>query len=132
MNHPGKYVVSRNIPASLNGVPHHNACDAIERLVPNTFPVHVAIHRVKKITGPTNAYVQPHTHDVPEINILLGDDGQLEYEFQLGDEVLTVESPASVWIPAGTKHAATVRRGSGYFVCVILDGTEAICHDDCR
>ncbi|QBD79801.1 hypothetical protein EPA93_29005 [Ktedonosporobacter rubrisoli] len=80
----------------------------------------MAIHRVSDAQPDGEKYTQAHTHDVDEINILIGDEGGLKYEIQLGDERFEVESNTSIYIPAGTPHAANVLSGSGYFVVLRL------------
>ncbi|WP_315821355.1 cupin domain-containing protein [Paraflavitalea speifideaquila] len=65
-------------------------------------------------------YTKPHTHnDFDEINILIGD--SLRYLIQLGEETYEMEGNHSIWIPAGTLHAANVIQGSGYFVAIRLE-----------
>ena len=107
----------------LGDVPFHSGFEFIERLAPDNFPQHLAVHRVDAATE-GERYVEPHQHEVPEINLILADPGQeLEYRFGVGDETYVVEAPAAVWVPPNTAHTAEVVKGSGYFVCVILAST---------
>ncbi|XOF34456.1 MAG: hypothetical protein ACL93V_03940 [Candidatus Electrothrix sp. YB6] len=116
-------LIYRNVLAPLSSVPFHSDCSCIERAVAEEFPVHLAIHRITKAQGLPQKYVELHEHNAPEINILIGDEGEMEYQFQLEDEIYHVRSPASIWIPSELKHAANLIKGSGTYVCVILSGT---------
>jgi hypothetical protein len=108
-------------PAPLSSVPHHQGVACIERFFSETFPLHLAIHRVvDALPDQERKYTDAHTHDVDEINIIIGDEDGLEYEIQLGDERFQVRSNASVYIPAGLPHSANVCSGSGYFVALRL------------
>jgi len=117
-----KYIFSsENSP--LNSIPFHDNTNEIERYFSKDFPMHLAIHKIKKATNKKRTYVESHTHEKPEINILLGN---LKYKITLGDEEYIVKSPANIWIPAGLAHSATVTEGEGYYICIILeDGYKA-------
>ena len=112
------------VPESLADLADHLDCPAIERFVLNGFPFHVAIHIVSALDRPPERYSLPHVHEVPEVNLILGDPGALEYEIGLGQESHTVRSPAGVWIPAGVLHMANLKKGSGFFVCLIFRGAD--------
>lgn len=113
-------LIYHNDPSPLSSVPFHRDVACIERLFPQGFPVHLAIHRVVGAQADIGAYTQAHIHDVDEINILIGDEGGLEYEIQLGEELFCVRSNASIYIPGGMVHAANVLSGSGYFIALRL------------
>ncbi len=99
----------------MSTIPFHKDVPCIKRYCPGNFPVHVAVHVV---TGANNVeeYCAPHSHDTHELNILVGEEGKLEYSVRLGDEMYTVCSNSSIWIPAGLMHATNVIRGSGYLI----------------
>ena len=50
----------------------------------------MAIHKVTAADGIPCEYTEPHTHNVDEINILVGDEGELEYAIQLGEEIFCI------------------------------------------
>ncbi len=113
---------SKNSP--LNSVPFHENSIDIERYFSKNFPVHLAIHEIKKAPKKDRNYVKSHNHKKPEINILLGN---LKYKIILEDEEYIVQSPANIWIPAGLNHSATLIEGEGHYICIILnDKYEAI------
>src|SRR5690348_9154494 len=111
-------LIHKSVPTPLSTVAFHHDVPCINRLFASGFPMHLAVHRVSSVETPPPAYTEPHTHDVAEINIILGDEGGLEYEIQLGDEVFTVASNANIYIPAGMVHSANVLRGEGYFIAI--------------
>ncbi len=129
MEEVDRYIVSKNIPQDLDKVPHHQISEHIQRYIPENFPLHVAIHKISNSESNPDKYVKAHSHNAPEINILLGEGGELEYEFQLGGEVKMIKSPATIWIPSGLMHAANVRSGTGYFICVILSDSKSLFSD---
>ena len=124
MTNKYKHLIRRNEVSPLGSVPFHQEISCIERLVATDFPFHLAIHRVRDARDLPRRYVSPHKHNVPEINVLIGNERDLRYRVQLGDEFYEVESPASIWIPVGLEHAATVIEGSGYYLCLILTDTK--------
>jgi len=117
----GKYShlihVGKNQP--LDTIPFHNDIRSIDRIAWERFPVHLAVHHINGIDRMPERYVEAHTHEEPEVNIIMSD-GELVYEIGLGDETYTVTAPAAIWIPPGLSHSANVIRGSGYFACMIL------------
>lgn len=123
----GRYasLISTNVREPLSAIAFHADAQGIERRVPRGLPVHIAIHTIAEASRP-DSYIAPHKHDVPELNLLIGEPGALVYEITLGDETYQVSSPASIWIPAGLEHSANAREGAGHFVCVILAPTEAV------
>ena len=115
-------LIHQNVPTPLSSVAFHEDVPCIERFFSDTFPMHLAIHKVTDAKG-VDPYTEPHHHDVPEINIIIGEEeGALEYAIQLGEETFRVESNSTVWIPAGMTHASNVIRGSGYFIAIRLNG----------
>ncbi len=126
MNRRDQYqkLIHHNVPSPLSSIAHHHDVDCIERFFADTYPLHLAIH---KVTSAANVarYTELHCHDVPEINIVVGDErDELTYEIQLEDETFCVAANSTVWIPAGMMHAANVLSGSGYFIAIRLNGFE--------
>ena len=110
------------IPAELGCLPDHKAIDCIQRMIPEGFPVHLAIHQVSLGEGRNRTiYSAPHTHqEWDEVNVLLSN-STLTYAITIGDEVSEVAAPATIWIPAGVAHAANVISGEGFFICLRID-----------
>ena len=122
MNTYAQCIVENQVQ-SVSTIPFHLDVPGVQRWTAPGFPLHVAIHQVTQVQDLPNDLVQPHQHAVPELNILMSPTNNLEYNIQLGDEQYLVQAPCTIWVPAGVMHAANVVRGSGYFVCVILDST---------
>ena len=116
-------LIFRHVRIPLSSVPFHKDIAFIERFFCNEFPMHLAIHKVTDAERMPDDYTQPHVHDVHEINILVGNEGELDYAIQLGEEIFHVQSNASIWIPAGLQHASNAIRGSGYFIAIQLNDT---------
>lgn len=115
-------LIHQNVPSPLSSVAHHHDVACIERFFSDTFPLHLAIHKVTEGED-VEPYTEPHSHDIPEINIIIGDEeGALEFAIQLGEETFCVSSNSTIWIPAGLTHASNVIRGSGYFIAIRLNG----------
>ena len=105
-----------NSPLDL--IPFHSNMDDIKRYFSGDFPIHLAIHEVKKAIKKKRNYVKLHNHKKPEINILTGN---LKYKVILENEKYLVQAPANIWIPAGLNHSANLIEGEGYYICIILD-----------
>lgn len=112
--------IQKLVPESLGAVSCHSHVDWIERLVAKNFPVHLSVHHISDAKEMPLDYVQSHHHSYPELNIIISDDNSLQFKVELGDDVHYVESPSSIWIPAGMDHSTVAISGSGYFVCMIL------------
>lgn len=104
----------------LDGILFHSNCEWITRLAPTGFPLQVAVHAIGPMDGQPLPYVELHTHDTPEVNILMSTQGDLTYLYRSNSEEFTLKAPACVWIPPRVPHAAHVISGSGIFVCLIL------------
>jgi hypothetical protein len=79
-------------------------------ITPDMFPgVHlrVAGMDVSKAVGAPHA--DPHVHDCPEIYFCPAENrGAVVVEIQMDDEIFSLESPFTVFIPPGTKHCFKV------------------------
>lgn len=82
---------------------------------------HIAIHQFSDVAPASRAYCDLHVHDCDEINVF-HTTSALRVAVRLGEETLEVDAPASVFIPAGTPHAANVTSGSGFMVTILMDG----------
>ncbi len=116
--------IKKGINEPLSKVPFHRNAPIkrlsmlSKKLIPKS-STHIAVHFVnskKKI--PEYSVLHKHSHD--EINLILSERGKITYEIQLEDEVYTVTSPSTVFIPKGVRHTARVISGKGIFVCIIL------------
>jgi mannose-6-phosphate isomerase-like protein (cupin superfamily) len=89
------------------------------KLIPES-DTHIAVHFVSENGEKISEYSDLHKHDVDEINLILSENGKLEYEIQFEDEIYKVSSPSTIFIPKGVRHRAKVLSGNGIFVCIIL------------
>src|SRR6185503_17760248 len=77
----------------------------------------IVTHVISDLPKRIPPYCELHWHDFDEINLIISD-SNLKYKIQLEDEVYEVESPCTVYIPSGTRHAAEVISGRGVFVAI--------------
>lgn len=111
----------------LEGVPFHSEGPltrwllASEAMAPGA-GVFIALHEFSGVEPARRDYCRPHRHDHDEINVF-HTTSHLEVEVDLDGETFVLEAPATVLIPAGVRHAANVRSGSGFMVAILLDGT---------
>lgn len=120
------HLIYTNTEKSLDSIPHHEQVLSILRLAPQNFPFHTAIHCISQAAELEQRYVELHQHEVPEINIFIPGSADFCFEVQLGDETHFITEHSSIWIPPGLKHAANIRVGQGYFICLILAPTEQV------
>jgi uncharacterized protein YjlB len=110
----------------LQGVPFHSEGPltrwllASEDMAPGS-GVFIALHEFSGVETARRDYCRPHRHDHDEINVF-HTTSHLEVEVDLDGETVLLEAPATVLIPAGVRHAANVRSGSGFMVAILLDG----------
>jgi len=120
-----KELIFKNENSPLSSIPFHDDVSCIERFFSKLFPLHLAIHKVTDADGLIEDYTEPHIHeDEDELNIIIGEEGMLEYKIQLGEQEYTVSSNSSVWVPAGVKHSANVLHGNGYFITIRMEPTK--------
>lgn len=93
----------------------------LRRLEATGAPTHVVVHHIDdEAAAEARDYCDVHAHPFAELNLVLGDPGELTFAIVLGDEVIEAVSPTTVWIPAGVPHSANLRSGRGTFVVVYL------------
>jgi len=67
-----------------------------------------------------------HCHEVPEVYLIIGEEGAITAEVALEDETYEVSSPACIYIPAGVNHSIrpvhAVEGKSAGFIPVVLGG----------
>ncbi|MFH1506523.1 MAG: hypothetical protein ABIE94_06075 [archaeon] len=107
--------------SSLDSVPFHKNMEGITRLSVADFPFHLAVHKIDISASSLRDYVQPHSHEVPEINLILADKQTLVYRIMIGGEEYVVPSPAVIWIPENVPHSANILEGSGHYVCILFE-----------
>jgi mannose-6-phosphate isomerase-like protein (cupin superfamily) len=118
-----KYI-KRGVAKSLSNIPFHSKAPIKrismlnKKIIPES-DMHVAVHFVDSKKDMPN-YSELHKHNKDEINLILSDTGNLKYEVQLEDEVDTVSSQSTVFIPKDVRHRARAISGKGIFVCIIL------------
>lgn len=115
-----EHLIIENKREKLSTVAFHNDVSCIDRYFAEGFPFHLAIHKVSKAEN-VKKYTELHTHDVDELNIIICEDGEMEYLIQLGDEEYHLKSNTSIWIPKGLPHSANVILGSGYYIAMRLN-----------
>lgn len=79
----------------------------------------VGVQEVKQVPRNFKPFIEPHKH---QINQFYGIIGELSIEVTLDDERHEVNSPASIFIPAGLSHTFRPLKGSGYVVVVLRTG----------
>ncbi|MEK6303215.1 MAG: LeuA family protein [Acidobacteriota bacterium] len=80
---------------------------------------------IPQINEPFSSHIDPHVHTVDSLFMFLGYEPGLtglSVEVSLGDVVKQLRSPASVFIPAGTKHTYRILQGRGIFINHVLAG----------
>jgi 2-isopropylmalate synthase len=83
------------------------------------------VRHVPHVDTPPASHVDSHRHQVDSLFLFLGtreDLTGLKVEVSLEGKVQQVESPASVFIPAGVEHSYRILEGSGLFVNHVLKG----------
>jgi uncharacterized RmlC-like cupin family protein len=116
--------IKKGISEALSCVPFHSKAPIkrISMLSKTLIPqanLHIAVHFVDTNGKSIPKYSKMHKHNYDEINLILSEKDKLVYEIQLEDEIYTVSSPATVFIPKNIKHTAKVLSGAGLFVCII-------------
>ncbi|SHO44479.1 cupin domain-containing protein [Anaerocolumna xylanovorans] len=109
-----------NEEAPLSGVLLHNDIPCITRYFEASFPVYTAIHKVSKADHP-ETYTQMHSHEEEEINILISEDKDFQYEVRIEDETFIVSANSSIFIPSNALHSTNVINGSGYYIAIRLN-----------
>jgi hypothetical protein len=83
---------------------------------------HIAIHQFSNVETARRDYCEVHIHEYDEINVFYATASGLHVAVQLDGETIQVDAPATVYIPAGTPHAANVISGTGFMVAILMDG----------
>lgn len=96
-----------------------------ERLIADCRQYCIA-REIPALSEPAPAHVDLHAHTVDSLFLFLGHEPGLKglrVEVQLGEVVKELDSPASVFIPAGVPHTYRILMGSGVFINHVLAGS---------
>lgn len=118
-------------PVETGQVQHHDM-DAIKKLGVARKYLDQSLYEkantriiIRKLDGNNEnqeKYMNPHSHDVSQIYLVIGEPGELVFEIHLDDETYTVESPGTIFIPAGVQHWEKYLHGKGYLATVLAKG----------
>jgi hypothetical protein len=127
--------VISGVPELLSEVPGHVDAEGIERLafpcrsgIEQQSPLRIAVHYVCAEPGSSSDWIQiePETHPLDEINLLLPSrGGRLSYRYEIDGEVLDLDGPCAVVIHGGMPHRMRLESGSGLFVCLRLQTVQS-------
>lgn len=84
--------------------------------------VYTIVRVVENVDNPEQ-HIEDHEHPVDSLWLFEGDKPDLtglKVEVKLGDKKFTLDSPASVYIPAGITHNYRFIRGSGRYTNIVL------------
>ncbi len=84
--------------------------------------MYVIVREVKNVRNPPMR-IDLHKHSVDNVMMFLGDKPGLKglvAEVSIGDRKHIVDSPASIYVPAGISHTYRFVEGSGKYVNVVL------------
>lgn len=80
-------------------------------------PVEVAGGEISELVGRPVAAV--HTHDVPEVYLLLSPEkGGAEIEIEVDGSLFVATSPAAFYVPAGARHRFVTKRAERGSYCL--------------
>ena len=102
-----EYVVT-DLPKFLEVTGHHNPSPFW--IIPEMFPgIHIRIAGMDVSKAVGTPHADPHVHENPEIYLCPSESkGEVTVEIQMDDEVFSIESPFTVFIPSGVKHCFKV------------------------
>jgi len=84
-------------------------------------PIRIVARQIKVVPSDYEPHMELVTHDVDTLYLFVSEEeGGLEAEVALGDEVYQVTSPMTVLLPKDVPHRYVPKKGHG-FVFVILD-----------
>lgn len=125
---PQKIITTKGITQMK--FPFHQDIPFLRKIFANSeiFPecgVHIAVYFVKDAENVNSHYSKPHSHDVDEINLVLGleNNDNLVYQIKIEDKEYEIKSPQSIYIQKGMMHSAKAISGSGFFICIVLKGS---------
>jgi 2-isopropylmalate synthase len=89
-----------------------------ERFVPDCRQ-YCIVRRIPHLSDYGAGHVDMHSHTVDSLFLFIGDQPDMTglcVEVELASERFVLESPASVFIPAGMGHSYRILAGAGYFI----------------
>lgn len=92
------------------------------RVAPRT-SLYTILREVHEVVGNKHSHVDFHSHNCDSAFLFIGNGKNLNglvCDVGLGDENFMIESPASVFIPAGLDHSYRLISGSGYYINIVL------------
>lgn len=95
-----------------------------DRVVPDCRQ-YCIVRNIPEVASTPPAHVDEHRHVCDSLFLFVGNGKGLEglkVEVSLGEEVFNLESPSSVFIPAGFFHSYRIISGSGLFINHVLRG----------
>jgi mannose-6-phosphate isomerase-like protein (cupin superfamily) len=125
-------LIKKGVFSPLGNVPFHKDAPLKRLLMQDhgTFPdlsetspgasYRIAVHVIDVLPQNVPEYVDSHSHDCDEINLILSEKGKLVYYVVLGDEEYTVTSPATIYIPKEVRHKIWAKEGQGTFIAIIM------------
>lgn len=124
-----KGVIIPGLEEPLSAIEDHADVDGITRfLLLNNRMIagksfHIASHQIDEAYDPSQhgGQTNAHKHSCDEINLLLSNDGNLIYEYEIDGVMSNVKAPACVYLPAGVMHRSKAISGQGTFICMKFD-----------
>lgn len=96
----------------------------LERDMLTAASFYVSVRVVADLSPSQATVVSPHTHNCDSVYLLIGDKEDLTgltSEVTMEDEMYTVSSPASIFIPKGVEHSSRILSGSGKYILIVLN-----------
>jgi 2-isopropylmalate synthase len=98
---------------------------AIDASIRSGAPIYIAVRRVTCCLPDQPEYIDWHAHSVDSVYLFLGEEEGmrgLQALVRFGDQEVQIESPMTVFIPAGVAHSYKLIGGSGSYVSILLNG----------
>lgn len=123
------YKIIPGIVSSIGDVQGHKPIyDITRHLLLDNFSVrgksfHIATHIISRdyVHSSDWKFCEYHSHAFDELNLILSENDNLEYRYEIEGTAEIVKSPSSVFIPAGKLHRMEPTKGRGIFVCIQLN-----------
>lgn len=119
-----EYLITRGVEQALNTVQFHHTAPLTRYVmlqkekIEGDGGIRIVSHSINSLPEAIPPYCELHYHDFDEINLITSEDNSLKYRIRIVDETYEVNSPATVYIPKGLKHAAEVISGKGVFLAI--------------
>lgn len=129
------YYIKSN-QSNANILPYHNGLDpgirylAINNSVFSKSPIHLSICKLDRVSQSQPDYVDEHIHSVDSLYVFIGEGEEIQgltALIRMGDQEIEVESPGTMFIPAGIRHSCKITGGHGIFLTLVLSGDYEAC-----